>query len=261
MHIDFQHPPDHITAFTEVGEHAVPAKGIEVALTPGPIGTAVTVRSPQEKLLRICLRWRGAVDPATRFLGDAWERGYGDLEWRSIVPQRVMPWYVLAHTRTGTHGFGVKTQPGAFCFWTVDSDGACLWLDVRNGGRGVELGDRTLTAATIVTRQGSADESAVEASRACYRLMCDTPILPAHPVYGSNNWYYAYGRSSHEQILRDAELLVSLSPAGSNRPYMVIDAGWSPEGSSLGSTWDRGNSDFPDMPRLAEEMRSRGARP
>ena len=68
--------------------------------------------------------------------------GYGDLEWRGLVAERVMPWYFLAHDGKATHGYGVRTQPGAFCFWTVDAAGVSLWLDVRNGGAGVALDGR-----------------------------------------------------------------------------------------------------------------------
>ena len=30
-----------------------------------------------------------------KILGDHWERGYGDLAWRGIEPERIMPWYML----------------------------------------------------------------------------------------------------------------------------------------------------------------------
>jgi len=268
-YFDLQRQPDHVTVFSESGERVLSASGagdwwslgINVATPMRGDEMKVHLAAPGERVLRVRLRWHGEFSPSTRFLGDHWERGYGDLEWRSVVPERVMPWYFFSHDSDGTHGYGVQTGAGSMCFWQTDSAGVSLWLDVRNGGRGVDLGERKLHAATVVTRRGAADESAFAASRAFCRLMCTKPLMPAHPVYGSNNWYYAYGHSSHEQILKDTELLVSLSPKVENRPYMMIDAGWSPEGSCNGSAWDRGNEDFPDMARLASEMRSVGARP
>ena len=53
--------------------------------------------------------------------------------------------------------------------------------------------------------------------------MCDNPRLPAAPVYGSNDWYYAYGKNSAEQTLRDADLLAETSSGHAVRPFAVID--------------------------------------
>jgi alpha-galactosidase len=96
-------------------------------------------------------------------------------------------------------------------------------------------------------------------ARSFCRELCEAPRLPAAPVYGGNNWYYAYGRSSREEILRDTDLMAELAPSAPNRPFMVIDDGWQPNRTA--GPWDRGNDKFPDMPRLAEEMRKRGVKP
>src|ERR1039458_5679315 len=53
---------------------------------------------------------------------------------------------------------GVRTGAASICYWQADAGGMTLWLDVRNGGGGVELGDRRLEAATIVVRKGRAGE-------------------------------------------------------------------------------------------------------
>ncbi|MGW3307623.1 hypothetical protein ACWDG9_13680 [Streptomyces sp. NPDC001073] len=38
----------------------------------------------------------GSTPPEdARILGDAWERGYGDLQWRTLQPDRALPWYAL----------------------------------------------------------------------------------------------------------------------------------------------------------------------
>jgi alpha-galactosidase len=217
-----------------------------------------------ESIERIQLRWALRVPDELRYSGDAWERGYGDLEWRFLVPDRVMPWYFLAFDGQATHAYGVKVQAGALCCWMVDNAGVSLWLDVRNGGSGVELNGRPLQVCEIVTRQGREGETPFAAAQAFCRVMCPQPRLPAQPVYGSNNWYYAYGKSSHTAILADTQLLVELAPGGENRPYMVIDGGWQPRADAdiiCGGPYEPGSAQFPDMAGLAAQMRALGAHP
>ena len=100
---------------------------------------------------RIHLRWKRTIAPGVRILGDAWERGYGDLQWQGIHPQRVLPWMTVIHdpATDATWGVGVEVRPAAFAFWSVDTDGYSLWLDLSAGQHAVELGDRTLTVATV----------------------------------------------------------------------------------------------------------------
>jgi alpha-galactosidase len=45
----------------------------------------------------VVLRWETTFPGDTLFLGDNWERGYGDLQWRFLQPERIMPWYFAAH--------------------------------------------------------------------------------------------------------------------------------------------------------------------
>jgi alpha-galactosidase len=88
--------------------------------------------------------------------------------------------------------------------------------------------------------------------------------MPHEPAYGSNDWYYAYGKNSAATVRADAQHIVDLSPTGSNRPFVVIDDGWQPgRGASTdgAGTWDRGNEKFPDLAALAADVRRIGARP
>lgn len=269
--IDIFRQPDRVTVQTEAGMVGCTPAGeawghgdVAVHLQAGNGGMRVSVTAAGTPLQRIHLRWQGAVPGDVRLLGDHWERGYGDLEWRGLVPERVMPWYVLTYDGRATHGYGVETGPGAFAFWRIDPAGISLWLDVRNGGGGVQLHGRTLAAVTILSRAGQPGETPFQAAQAFCRQLCPAPRLPNHPVYGSNNWYYAYGVSSHARILQDTELLVSQAPTGANRPYMVIDAGWQTRApqteACVGRPWE-GNADFPDMPGLAASMQALGSRP
>ncbi|MDP6380218.1 MAG: hypothetical protein QF662_02635, partial [Phycisphaerae bacterium] len=159
---------------------------VAVTTSPGQGRLTVDVEAPKTALRRVRLRWHLDVPIDAHFLGDAWERGYGEFEWRGMVPERVMPWYFLLSDSSGTHGFGVKTGPAAMCFWQADSAGVSLWLDLRNGDTGVMLGERVLRAAEVVCREGRGDESAFVAAREFCKMLCDSPRIPTHAVYGSN---------------------------------------------------------------------------
>jgi alpha-galactosidase len=262
--------PDYVDAFVEKNvRHALEHHGsrwthkdIEVTTEPGQGALPVVISAPRSRLVRVRLRWNGAVRQDARFLADHWERSYGDLEWRGHVADRRMPWYFLAHAEGTTRGVGVKTGAAAIASWEVDVAGITLWLDVQNGGSGVELGERKLAAATVVAVSGESGDSALDVTRRLCRAMCDKPRLPAQPVYGSNNWYYTYGRNlTAEALLRDTDLTVELAPPSSrNRPFMVLDMGWEEAEDGAGPT-NRTNRGFPDMAALAAEMKKRGARP
>ena len=224
----------------------------------------VQLSAPAVPIKRLHLRWRARMSDARLILGDAWERGYGDLEWRGWIPDRVMPWYFATQNGSLTHSYGVRTGASALCFWQVDAQGVSLWADVRSGGVGVQLGERVLDICEVTCRAGRAGESAFAAVHAFCRQMCSNPRLPPQPVYGSNDWYWVYGKNSAETVLADAQHIVELSPMSANRPFAVIDDGWQPgrgkDKVGVG-TWDRGNEKFPDMPGLAAEIRRAGARP
>ncbi|HEY3940590.1 MAG TPA: hypothetical protein VGL97_24390 [Bryobacteraceae bacterium] len=264
-YVDVLRPPDSVTAF--VDRETVPLTragnrwtGSGIAVSAEPRERTIPLRIEAASLSRMRLRWRAKVPEFWRLLNDDWERSYGDLEWRCMVGDRVLPWYFLAFDGQATHGYGVQTGAAAFAFWQVDPDGISLWLDVRNGGSAVQLGGRLLDAATIVTYRGAAGESAFASARRFCRELCKSPRLPAAPVYGGNNWYYTYGRNcSAAGILRDTALMAELAPASANRPFMVIDDGWTPVNTT--GPWDRGNERFPDMPGLAASMKKQGVRP
>ena len=234
---------------------------VRLVSVPGALRLELT--APTTAVSRVGLRWNERLDRTQLLLGDAWERGYGDLEWRGFVPDRVMPWYVMAHDGDRTDGYGVRTGASAFCFWQADPAGLSLWADVRSGGVPVQLGERTLTACDVICRAGEGGESPFVALRAFCRQMCARPLLPRQPVYGSNDWYWAYGKNSAASAIADAQRIVDLAPTGGNRPFVVIDDGWQPgRGASKAGAgdWDRGNENFPDLPGLAARVKQMGAR-
>ena len=217
--------------------------------------------SSSKPLCWLALRWHLDIPEGARVLGDAWERGYGDLEWRGVAAERPLPWYALISAGDRCSGWGVKTGAGSFASWRVDSAGVTLVLDVRNGGSGVLLGERTLDAATIVALESEDDESAFDFARRFCRALCPSPRLPKMPVYGGNDWYYRYGRISEATVKTDAALIRSLSPSRTNAPFFVIDAGWFPGKGCNGGPYETGNAAFPDLPGLASWMESEEIRP
>ena len=90
--------------------------------------------------------------------------------------------------------------------------------------------------------------------------MCPKPLMPAVPIYGGNNWYYAYGKSSHAEMVHDTDVVAEAAGSQPNRPFMVMDEGWEPSRRIVGP-WDRGNDKFPDMAKLASDIKERGVRP
>ena len=264
-------PPDQAFVHVE-GERLTLAKSAPGEWTHGSVhvettaaGERLAVRVASGLALRrVHLRWAVTVPSGLRLLGDHWERGYGDLEWRGVVPERPMPWFFLAHDGRRTHGYGVRTGASALAHWQVDGEGVSLWLDVRCGGRGVELEGRTLEAATVVAREGRGGESAFAAARAFCSLLHDRPRMPASPVYGGNSWYSAYDRIDADLVRAMADDVVALSPSGDNRPFAVIDSGWQASiglHAAAGGPWREPNRLFPPMATLSDEVRSKGARP
>jgi len=257
---------DGWTKLSPAGRGRWQGDGIEVEIASRDKQLEICIQPTVKPFLTLKLFWNWDYEYSDRWvlLGDQWERGFGDLEWRGIAPERTMPWYFLAHNGKTTLGYGVKTGANALCYWQANQEQIVLTADLRCGSEGVVLGQRQLHAATIVHFAESLDRTAFSCAQDFCATMCERPLMPPYPVYGGNNWYYAYGKSSHEAILNDSRFIASLVPEEeTNRPFMVIDDGWqltSGDGQAWGGPWV-GNSRFPDMRRLAEEMKGIGVRP
>ena len=225
---------------------------------------AIFLTAQTSKVKWIKLRWNNlSWDKNIRFLGDAWERGYGDMEWKGMNPNRFMPWYFCAKSEAKSICYGVKVRPSAMCFWQVDSLGMTLFLDVRCGGSGVNLKGRVIKLADVIACE-MRDCTSFEAMQEFCGQMCEDPILPKYPVYGSNNWYYAYGKSSESEILADCDYILNLTKDIENKPYMVIDDCWQEHhrlNEYNGGPWTKGNEKFPDMKALADKLVQKGVRP
>lgn len=237
---------------------------INVKLNQDNEHLAIFLTAQTSKVKWIKLRWNNLNwDKNVRFLGDAWERGYGDMEWKGMNPNRFMPWYFCSKSEAKSICYGVKVRPSAMCFWQVDSLGMTLFLDVRCGGSGVNLKGRVIKLADVIACE-MRDCTSFEAMQEFCGQMCEDPILPKYPVYGSNNWYYAYGKSSESEILADCDYILNLTKDIENKPYMVIDDCWQEHhrlNEYNGGPWTKGNEKFPDMKALAEKLVQKGVRP
>ena len=202
-----------------------------------------------------------------KILRDDYERGYGTMAWKGIEPEIMFPWYMLVSNGSDmnpdtrlrhTEGFGVRVQPNSIVTWQYDGKGVSLWADIRCGGQGVDLSGRELDVCEVIFSDYNGI-SAFDAGRNFCALMCPNPKLPDHKVYGSNNWYYAYGDSSHEQIIEDTKIVAERCAGLENRPYMVIDDCW--QKNRCDGPWDQLRDTFRDMKELAKEMSDLGVRP
>ena len=139
----------------------------------------IFLKAEKSRIKYIKLRWNIDINITehTKILSDAFERAYGDLEWKGMQPDRFMPWYFLKNEDNTTIGYGVKVRANAFCFWQMDLQGITLWLDVRNGTKGVNLLDRELKICSIVNLEYKNINSFLASKEFC-KKMCDDAIFP-----------------------------------------------------------------------------------
>ena len=251
----------------EAGRYVSGDIEVTLALHEDVLEAALTAETSEVREVILC--WKDALKETGLLLSDHWERGYGDLEWKKKEETGVMPWYFLmdfgenfADACGRFAGFGVKVRPGAMCWWEVKGQDLVLHLDTRCGAEGVLLSGRKLRMAEILMDRIPAAD-AFSAAQAFCRRMCTDPLPVKAPVYGSNNWYYAYGVSSRADILRDASYVAKMTEGLENRPFMVIDDGWqiAHSASYNGGPWDQGNADYGDMGQLAADIKAMDVHP
>ncbi len=237
----------------------------------------ITVHPSSAPISRVKLRWRGDMSDALLLLGDSLERNYdisqGNVQlgqvamWRGVCAEMRMPWYFHVYDGERLNSYGVKTGADAFCHFHLDEKGITLWLDLRSGGMGVDLKE-PLLCARVVQRCGVAGENPYFAARDFCKMMCEKPILPKSPIFGVNNWYWAYGRTNHELVMEETDNLIDMCRDAKTKPYMIIDDGWQVnrhgwmEGLNyIGGPWTGGNSGFPSMEDTAYRIKEKGAHP
>lgn len=230
-------------------------KGIRVELKNKGNAQAVYIQSPETVLKGVRLYWKYNAQKYGKILGDHWERSYGDLGWKNSDEPTTNPWYVMLHDGKQTAGFGVKIGCSTICWWAVKPDSIELTLDTKSGGDGVKLGARVLHAADMVTILSGANENAFATTRGFCKMMCEKPRLPEQPVYGINDWYFAYGNNS-QQLINDTTKIMAEYAVSGNKPFSVIDDGW-----EQADDFSKHNEKFADMAKMADEVKALGMRP
>lgn len=266
--IDVTREPDAVSIVTDDGPKPARRAGdrweagdVVVRLQKSQAGQSVYLAAHDSAVRQIRLTWNGSTTAWSSVLGDQWERSYGDLQWRSPSADRIEPWYLLANTGKAVHAFGVRVQPNAFCGWTCEPDQFTLVCDVRSGGVGVRLGERELRVCEVVARRGEDGESPFGVARAFCQMMSANPRRATQPIYGSNDWYYAYGHNHPENLIADAASLSEFTEGIENRPYCVIDDGWQTKSPAKEGQWSQTRAPFGSMSELAAAMAAKNVRP
>lgn len=230
-------------------------------------GIEVWFEAGETPIRGVHLRWPCWLPPGALYLNDAWGRSEYDLGWRTLDPERFLPWFFLWHGEGTTGALGVKTDARCFASFNVDPEGISLYLDTRNGGSGVILGGRRMKLATVIESPGTDAMSPWLFARAFAEAMTvETPAKVDHAIYGCNNWYYAYGDIHEQSVIEDCRRTVDWAgeTASTNQPYMLIDDGWQVahcDGRYNGGPWHACNRRFTTMGHLAGQMRQCGVRP
>jgi len=241
-------------------------KEIEVTIKTNGNAKGIYVTSPVQQLNAVRLKWQYNL-PTAKFLGDHWERSYGDLQWKTKTEGVKNPWYVVIYDGKQTACFGVKTGANSICWWGLNPGSLELTLDTLSGGNGVLLGNRVLHAADLISTEGKAGESPFSTDRRFCGMMCDKPRLPRQPVYGINDWYFAYGKNNFDLIKKTTAMMSELVTDTGNKPFSVIDAGWAtyspllPGDGGWNDDFSTPNDKFKDMQLLGDEIKKLGMRP
>jgi alpha-galactosidase len=240
---------------------------IEVSLKHNGDALSVYVQSPGKELNAVKLKWKHETLTSAQVLGDDVERSYGNLGWKNLDASANNAWYVVLHDGRASACFGVKTGCNSICWWAVKPDSIELTMDTMSGGVGVQLGQRKLRAADIITTKSKDGENAFATTQRFCRLMCPVTRLPRQPVYGINDWYFAYGNNSAELIKKITGMMTDLATDTNNRPFSVIDAGWAtyspllPGDGGFMDDFSEPNDKFKDMHQMALDIEKLGMRP
>ncbi len=186
------------------------------------------------------------------------------IQWCSMMPHRRLPWYCYLRSGKQLGCYGVKTGADCFAFWQADAHGLTLFLNLMAGSVGVDLKEE-LVACEIVERVAPEGEEPYWSAKAFAGIMCDHPVLPKQPVFGANNWYWAYGNITHDIVMRETDQLLEMTAGTKHHPYMIIDDGWQynrclQPPTYIGGPWI-GGEHFGDVEKTAQCIQEKGAKP
>lgn len=211
------------------------------------------------------LRFRGDLSFVDKVYGDTWERSGPRcyLEWRSVMGSRMMPWFCYLKGDDTVKCYGVKTGADCFASWFVDVHGVTLFLNLTNGKDGTDLKE-PLVACEVAELEGERYEDSYTVAKRFSAMLCDKPVIPKEPIFGVNNWYWAYGKISFDSVMTETDYLMEMCGGTKHRPYMIIDDGWQLNrtygtGAYIGGPW-LPNDRFNDMSRVVDAIHQKGAK-
>ena len=234
---------------------------IEIVLEKYGSKVSVSLTATKSLVSHIYLTYDITYNPNSLIFGDVLERGYGDMLWTRQNNDRQMFWYffIKENVSKTLDCFGVDVLPNSIVSFFLKEGELVVDINTQSGGIGVNLEGRRVSLATFSNKTYTYENLDDTIKEFLKNLMDEVEIrLPKPPVYGFNNWYYAYGESSYKQIMDDTLLLEELTKDNEVIPYMVIDDGWSI--NPCGGPWVV-NKKFIDMKKLASEMKQHRVRP
>lgn len=228
----------------------------------------ILIHPGKEPVKFLKLRWHGDFSRVESVLGDEWGRisaTHTPVEWRSVMPWRPLPWFCLVRTGDSVGCYGVKTGCDCFAFFQVDTRGITLFLNLMSGGRGTVVKE-SFSACTVTETVSHSSETVYQTAKRFMSMLCDHPVLPKEPIFGVNDWYWAYGNISREIVLRERDYLLEMTDGVKHRPSLVIDDGWqlnrtTQPHSYIGGPFAYANERFGDMRSMAGEIAEKGIRP
>lgn len=243
---------------------------VQWSYEPSNNGWRVVIHPSSSPVKCLKLRWHGDFSKIQSVFGDQWARAdltRVPLEWKCIIPFRPLPWFCIARDREATLCYGVKTGCDCFAFFQLDTHGITLYLNLMSGAAGTDVKE-SFTACVVTETACQGNESVYDTVRRFMAMLCDKPVLPKEPIFGVNNWYWAYGDISRESVLREATYLQELSHGTHHRPSLIIDDGWELNRTYfdnnffyLGGPFKYCNDRFGDMQEVACRIAEKGIRP
>ena len=236
-------------------------KDVGVELKESKYGVDLLLTAKESLISHLYLFYEFKHERDLKVFGDSLERGYADMAWRNIDEPRQMFWYFFVNDQKKKElsSYGVCVQPNTIVSFRIIDNFLRVDINTQSGGSGVNLEGRVLKATTFVQKEAKYDSLFASCRDFVKLLMGDVKKVELkEPVYGFNNWYYAYGDSSFEQILADTKLLQEVTKDISVRPFMVIDDGW--QLNHCAGPWVP-NPLYKDMKVLASEIKKLGIKP
>ena len=214
--------PDAVYGVTEAGAFRFEenlTNDVKFDYSVGENSAKLTVFPSGSPIKFLKLRFRGDLTGVDRVYGDAWERAglRSFLEWHAVKASRSMPWFCYLLESGEMSCFGAKTGANSFVSFQVDYDGITVFVNLCCGNEGVDLKTPVL-ACEIVESVKNGKRDYYEVAKSFAKKMCDAPVLPKQPVFGVNNWYWAYGNISDEDVIEEAKQLKKLTEGCKHKP-------------------------------------------